>query len=82
MKRKISNLQIGKNGITKGFYENLKNRFNTTENVKVSILKSDLEDRKKIKDLAEEIVDKLGENYTYRIIGFTIVIKKWRKPRR
>ena len=32
--------------------------------------------------VAEEIVSKLGDHYTYRIIGFTIVVRKWRKARK
>ena len=35
-----------------------------------------------LKKEAEKIVSKLGNNYTYRIIGFTVFIKKWRKPMR
>ena len=34
------------------------------------------------KKTADEILSELGNNYTYRIIGFTIFIKKWRKPQR
>ncbi|GAG10791.1 unnamed protein product, partial [marine sediment metagenome] len=33
------------------------------------------------KDIAANICKELGKNYTAKIIGFTISIKKWRKPR-
>ena len=79
---KTGNIQIGKNGITESFMNNLKNQFKTHDNVRVSILKSFTRDREKIKKYSKEIVEKLGKNYTSRIIGFTIVLKKWRKAMR
>ena len=39
-------------------------------------------ERDKIKKYAEAILESLGKNYTARVIGFTIVIKKWRKAKR
>ena len=75
-------MQIGKNGITENFIESLENSFKKHENVKVHVLKSAGHDKKKIKEMSDRILDELGKNYTSRVIGFTIVLKKWRKPRR
>lgn len=75
----ISTMQVGKNGITENLIETLKNHFKNHMNVKVSVLKSATRDRKEIEKIAEELIDKLGNNYTFRVIGFTIVLKKWRK---
>ena len=77
--QKISNIQMGKNGITDNFIVGLKDQFKKSENVKISVLKSFTRDRKKLKEYSEEIIEKLGKNYTSRVIGFTIVVKKWRK---
>ena len=35
-----------------------------------------------VKKHAGIILEKLGEHYTAKIIGFTIALKKWKKPRR
>ncbi len=81
MKSSQVSLQIGKRGLTHGTIEAIKNAFKTRENVKVCVLKSAGHEKKKIKQIAEEIQKELGERYTYRIIGFTIFLKKWRKAR-
>ena len=74
-----SQIQLGKNKITDKFAETLKNHFKKHDNVKVSVLKSASHDREKIKEYSREILEKLGKNYTAKIVGFTIFIKKWRK---
>jgi RNA-binding protein YhbY len=74
-------LQIGKNGLTKEFIETLKNAFKNTENIRVSVLKSATRDRSELKEWAEKIVGDLGESYTSKVIGWTIVLRKWRKAR-
>lgn len=79
---KQSEIQIGKNGITKNFIESLKNNFKTHTGIRISVLKSAGHEKEKIKEMAEELLGELGKNYTARVIGFTIVLKKWRKARR
>ena len=73
-------VQIGKNGITDNFIESLKNSFKTHTSVRISVLKSAGHERNQVKGMGEELAGKLGENYTAKIIGFTIIIRKWRKP--
>lgn len=75
-------VQLGKSGITDNFIETLRNHFKKHENMKVKILKSAGHDKKKVKRYMEDILDKLGKNYTGKTIGFSIFLKKWRKPRR
>jgi RNA-binding protein YhbY len=77
---KQSEIQIGKNGVTENFINSLKNNFKTHTNIRISVLKSSGRDRDKIKEMSKQILEGLGKNYTSRIIGFTIVLKKWRKP--
>lgn len=82
-KKTLGQLQLGKQGITDNFISGLKNMFNTHKNVKVSVLKSarpeGKEGKKKVKEYAKKILEKLGKKYTARVIGFTINIKQWRK---
>ena len=75
----ISQIQLGKNRITDNFISVLKSHFEKHANVKVSVLKSAGHDREEVKKLSDEILNKLGKKYTSRVIGFTIVVKKWRK---
>ncbi len=76
---KIGYLQLGKNGVTDGFIEILRNFFKNHENVKISVLKSATREKNELKEMSLEIADKLGKNYTAKTIGYTIVVKKWRK---
>lgn len=74
-----SEIQIGKNGLTENFIESLKNNFKTHTSIRISVLKSAGHEKEKVREMAEKILGELGRNYTARIIGFTIVLKKWRK---
>ena len=78
----LKQMQIGKNGINDNFIQSLKHQFNNSNNVKISVLSSFTRDKKEIEKTTQEILDKLGKNYTARIIGFTIAIRKWRKDMR
>ncbi|MEX0920942.1 MAG: YhbY family RNA-binding protein [Candidatus Pacearchaeota archaeon] len=73
-------VQLGKKGITDNFIETLRNHFKKKENVKISVLKNLGRDKKDMKKIKEDILKKLGENYIGKIIGFSIFLKKWRKP--
>ncbi len=75
----IGKVQIGKQGVTENFIFSLKNFFKKHWNIKISVLKSATRDKKEIKKFSNEILKKLGKSYTSRIIGFTIIVKKWRK---
>lgn len=79
MNKGQATLQIGKNGFKDGTIEALKNCFKTRENVKVCLLKSAGRDKEKVREIAEEIQGELGKKFTYKIVGFTIFLKKWRK---
>ena len=68
--------QIGKNGINSGIIESLSLAFKMHKVVRISVLKGAFRERGKIKEFASELADKLEGNYRYKIIGFTIVMKK------
>jgi RNA-binding protein YhbY len=77
----ISNLQLGKQGLTDNFIQTLKGHFEKHNNVKIKVLKSAGHDKGKVKEISEEILKKLGSHYTARVIGFVIMVKRWRKAR-
>lgn len=76
---KVGNIQLGKQGLTENFIMTLKNHFKKFDNVKVSVLRSCCRDKKELKKISEEILEKLGNHYTSRIIGYTISVKRWRR---
>ncbi len=78
----IRQIQLGKNGITDNFIESLRTQFKTCRDVKVSVLASATRDKKELKKIEGEILDKLGKNFTAKTIGYTIALKKWRKDKR
>ena len=71
-----SKFQIGKNGITDGVIKSLNQDLKTHNQIRVSILKSAERNREKILLIAEEIIKKVDYHCNYRIIGFTILIRK------
>ena len=77
----IKELQIGKQGITDNFVETLKTYFNKVKTVKVSVLSSARESKDDVKKMAKDLLARLGPHFTSKVIGFTIVLKKWRRAR-
>ncbi|MGC9309986.1 MAG: YhbY family RNA-binding protein [Candidatus Nanoarchaeia archaeon] len=75
----IKKLQIGKNGLTEAFIEQLTKMFNNRSMVKISILKSACRDKQEADDIGKQIIDKLGNNFSSRRIGYTLVIRKNRR---
>ncbi|MFC1710723.1 YhbY family RNA-binding protein [Nanoarchaeota archaeon] len=78
----IGEIQLGKNGITDNFIKTLKNHFNKHKTVKISVLKSAGHDREKVEIFRKLIMQKMGGYYSSKVIGFKIIIKKWRQLRR
>jgi RNA-binding protein YhbY len=78
----VKEIQLGKNGITDNFIETLKSHFTKCRTVKVSVLASARESREDVKKYSNILLNKLGVYFTAKIIGFTIILKKWRKPRK
>ena len=70
------NFQIGKSGVTQGVIDSLKLAFKNHKRVRISLLQSSGRNRQNIKNIAGEIISKLGKHLEYRIIGFTIILKK------
>lgn len=77
--KKVAAIQLGKKGLTENFIETLKTYFKNHNSVRISVLKSGTRDREDFRKIAEEIPEKLGKNFISKTIGFTIIVKKWRK---
>lgn len=80
MKKEIGILQLGKKGLTEQFIEGLRKTFKNRKAVKVSLLRSYSRNREETKRTAEKLCEELKSiGVKYRIIGFTITLKKWKK---
>lgn len=77
----VGYLQLGKAGLTENFMQTLKTRFDKHRTIKVSVLKSAGREKKQVKEYSEKMLNELGEKFTSKIIGFTIILKKWRKAK-
>jgi len=75
----IKHIQLGKNGLTDGFVEQARKMLEKDKAIKITILKSATRDRKEAKEISEKLALSLGPTYQFRLIGYTIVLKKFRK---
>lgn len=77
-------IQLGKKGITEEFVRDIEQRLEKHRNItlKVSVLRSIRPNGKEdVKKYADQLVDKLGNKYTVKTLGFSIFLRKWRKAR-
>jgi len=76
-------IQLGKKGLTDEFILDIEKRLEKHRNasLKINVLKSAREVREDVKKYAEEIKARLGDKFTYKILGFSIFLRKWRKVR-
>ncbi len=71
--------QIGKNGMTQGVIDSINSILKTHTQVRISVLKSANRDKDKVKEMADEITTKANYPSSYKIIGFTIILRKQSK---
>ena len=71
-------MQLGKNGLTQNFLDEIKKRFQNVKvkNIKISVLKSARKNKEDVRKYAEQIQNFLGDKFRNRVIGFSIFIKK------
>ena len=68
--------QIGKNGVNDGTIEGLNNALKTHKRIRISVLKSSGRDKEKIQEMAKTIQSKVNVSCGFRIIGFTIILRR------
>lgn len=78
----VVTFQLGKSEIDDNFIETIKTSFKNQDTIKIKVLKSQSRNKEEIKNLAELISKKIEtekRRYKYRVIGFTIILSKFRK---
>jgi len=80
--KQIKKLQIGKNGLTEAFINQVKNIFENSRVVKISILKSACRDKKDAEKIGQDLIEALGKKYDYKLIGYVLTVIKYRKEQR
>jgi len=78
MKSFETKFQIGKEGLTQGVITSLTNTLKHHRQVRVSVLKSAGRDKETVKKMASEIQGKLPIPTGYKIVGFTIILRRER----
>ena len=78
----IKTLQIGKNGLSETFISQARRVFEDAEVVKISILKSACRDKTQAKEMADKLMEALGKNFGYRLVGYVLTVRKFRKVQR
>ncbi len=71
-----SRFQIGKNGVTQGVIDALNLSLKTHNQIRIAVLKSAERNRDSIRSKAEDVTRKINYHADYKIIGFTIIIRK------
>jgi len=79
---RLSEIQLGKNGVTDNFILTIKGSFQKHNQVRISVLKSAGHTKEQVKEYADKILTFFDERYTAKIIGFKIILKRWRTPKR
>jgi RNA-binding protein YhbY len=75
-------LQMGKAGLSDAFVEQVRSVFENETLVKISILKSACRDKDDAKRIGEELVDKLGTKFGFKLVGYVLTVIKFRKDQR
>jgi len=78
----VKQLQLGKNGLSEAFVEQVKIVFETEKMVKISILKSACRDKDDARKMGEDLVGKLGPKFGFKLIGYVLTVAKYRKAQR
>ena len=75
-------IQIGKAGYGEGNRENIRKVLDQHKNIKVAVLRSYIRNQDDLKRLKERMLSDLGPNYTARVVGYSIFLKKWKRQMR
>ena len=80
--KQIKRLQMGKNGLSDSFVEQVESIFENETLIKISILKSACRDKSEADKIAKKLIEKLGRKYDYKLVGYVLTIVKYRKDQR
>ena len=77
--KQIKKIQLGKRGLTEEFVNQAKDLFKNEEIIKISILKSACRNKDDAEKLADNLMESLGKNFDYRLVGYVLTVRKFRK---
>jgi len=80
--KQIKRLQLGKNGLSPEFIEQVKKVFENEQILKISILKSACRDKKDAEKIGEDLLNALGKKYIFRLVGYVLTINKFKRDMR
>ncbi len=80
--RPIKRLQMGKNGMTEAFIDQVKSLFEGETLIKITILKSACRDKKEAEKMGDDLVEALGKKYDYKLVGYVLTVIRYRKEQR
>jgi len=77
--KQIKRIQLGKKGLTEEFINQARDLFKNEEIIKISILKSACRNKNDAEKLADNLMESLGKNFDYRLVGYVLTVRKFRK---
>jgi len=80
--RPVKQLQLGKAGLSDAFVEQVRGVFEDESMVKISVLKSACRDRDEVRKIGEDLVERLGPKFGFKLIGYVLTVAKFRKDQR
>jgi RNA-binding protein YhbY len=80
--KQIKRLQLGKNGLSPEFIEQVKKVFENEQILKISILKSACRNKKDAEKIGEDLLNALGKKYIFRLVGYVLTINKFKRDMR
>ena len=78
----VRQLQMGKAGLSPEFVEQVRSVFDTDKLVKISILRSCCRDKSDARRIGEELVERLGPKFGFKLVGYVLTVVKFRKDQR
>ncbi|HDL02293.1 MAG TPA: hypothetical protein ENH20_00490 [Candidatus Pacearchaeota archaeon] len=78
----MKQLQLGKAGLSDAFVEQVKKVFEDDKLVKISILKSACRNKGEAKKIGEDLIERLGPKYGFKLVGYVLTVVKFRKAQR
>ena len=77
--KQIKRIQLGKKGLTEEFINQARDLFKNEEIIKISILKSACRNKDDAEKLADNLMESLGKNFDYKLVGYVLTVRKFRK---
>lgn len=77
MIREQAKILIGKNGLTDGVLNQIKDILKTRKSARISMLKTAVSNKVEAKAVSDKIMASIGDGYRSKLIGHTLVIHRY-----